>query len=107
MTGCGVSRSPMPTGTSLPSFGSATRLRLRGGPVSHRVSRRDFLGLGAAGAIGLARPLCQNAQAGEPDLIVFNAKVYTMDARVPRAEAFAVAGGKCVAMGRSSDIRAL
>src|SRR5262245_27888157 len=72
--------------------------------MPHRVSRRDFLGLGAAGAIELARPWWQTT---EPDFVVYNAKVYTMDARVPRAEAFAVAAGKFLALGRSSDIRAL
>jgi predicted amidohydrolase YtcJ len=74
--------------------------------MSHRVTRRNFLGLGAAGVIGLARPWRADAFA-EPDFVVFNAKVYTMDARVPRAEAFAVTGGRFAAIGRSADIRAL
>ena len=42
-----------------------------------------------------------------PDLIVVNAKVYTMDPRSPRAEAFAVSGGRFVAVGSTSDIRNL
>ncbi len=42
-----------------------------------------------------------------PDLIVINAKVYTMDARAPRAEAFAVSAGRFVAVGSTSDIKNL
>ena len=34
-----------------------------------------------------------------PDLIIVNAKVLTMDAGNPRAEAVAVAGGRIVAVG--------
>jgi predicted amidohydrolase YtcJ len=50
----------------------------------------------------------QAAGAGTaPDLIVINAKVYTMDARAPRAEAFAVTGGRFVAVGSTSDVRNL
>ena len=52
------------------------------------------------------------AQAGttrksDPDLIVINAKVYTMDSRAPRAEAFAVAAGRFTAVGSTPDIRNL
>jgi predicted amidohydrolase YtcJ len=72
--------------------------------MSHCVSRREFLGLGAAGVVGLARPW---QQAIPPDLVVFNANVYTMDARVPRADAFAVGGGKFLAIGAGADIRSL
>jgi hypothetical protein len=31
-----------------------------------------------------------------PDLLVINANVYTVDPRMPRAEAFAVSGGRFV-----------
>ena len=47
------------------------------------------------------------ASGTTPDLIVVNAKVYTMDTRAPRAEGFAVSGGKFSAVGSSSDIRNL
>ena len=61
-------------------------------------TRREFLGLtGAsiAGAIGAPwfgrMPLAaQTIDAHDADLVVLNAKVYTMDNRTPRAEAFAV-----------------
>ncbi len=41
------------------------------------------------------------------DMIVTNAKVLTMDAAKPRAEAVAVAGGKIVAVGMAADVAAL
>jgi len=63
-------------------------------------SRREFLGLTAAALAGLAR-------RADPELVVLNARVYTMDAALPRAEAFAVSGGRFAAVGRSADVRAL
>jgi predicted amidohydrolase YtcJ len=80
--------------------------------MSKRVSRRKFLGLGAIGAAAFARPwqadaFRQTAPATPPDLIVVNAKVFTMDPQLPRAEAFTVTGGRFGAIGRSAEIRAL
>jgi len=94
--------------------------------MNDRHSRREFMGLTAAGiACVLARPWIGDAhgsdaagvwpiapvvplmQNADPDLVVFNAKVYTMDPAAPRAEAFAMNGGRFVAVGRSADIRAL
>ncbi len=40
-------------------------------------------------------------------MIVVNANVYTVDARLPRAEAFAVRGGRFQAVGTNQDIRNL
>ena len=45
--------------------------------------------------------------AGAPDLILFNADIYTVDPNQPRAEAFAVRDGKFSAIGPVSEIRAL
>jgi hypothetical protein len=53
----------------------------------------------AAAAFGMLTP--------DADLVVFNAKVYTMDPARPRAEAFAVKDGRIIAVGRSADIRGL
>ncbi len=85
-----------------------------------RTSRREFMGLTAAGVAGAFAPpwarevrpgsfglVSQATQSAEPDLVVVNAKVYTMDAAAPRADAFAVSGGRFVAVGRTSDIRGL
>ena len=38
---------------------------------------------------------------------MFNAKVYTVDSRNPKAEAFAVKGDRFIAVGSTSDMRAL
>lgn len=47
------------------------------------------------------------AQKLTAELIVVNANVRTMDNRAPRAEAFAVLGGKIAALGSSAEIRQL
>ena len=88
--------------------------------MSDRKSRREFMGLTTAGAAGiLARPWlgesggffpapgAPSAQGVDPDLVVFNAKVYTMDPAMPRAEAFATSGGRFVAVGTTAAIKGL
>ena len=81
-----------------------------------KMSRNEFLGLSgvlAGAALGCGRSDDSGAQAPstrsatEPDLVVANARVYTMDDAQPRAEAFAIKGGKFLATGSSSDIRNL
>src|SRR5215831_3548088 len=67
-------------------------------------TRREFMGLATAGL--LTRPLRLLAPI-DPDLVVYNARVYTMDGSLPRAEAFAVAGSRFVAVGGSAEMRAL
>jgi predicted amidohydrolase YtcJ len=52
-------------------------------------------------------PQIAGAGGSDPDLIVINAKVYTMDARAPRAEAFAVSAGRFTAVGSTSDVKGL
>jgi predicted amidohydrolase YtcJ len=74
-------------------------------------SRRGFIGLAGAGIAGIAGGswlrVAGAAEALEPDLVVFNAKVYTVDSRMPKAEAFAVRDGRFVAVGSSEEIRKL
>ena len=71
-------------------------------------SRRGFLTLaGAVGMAGLSRGAWALAEGGDADLVVHNARVYTVDDRLPRAEAFAVRAGRFVAVGSSADMRAL
>ena len=82
-------------------------------------TRRDFITVAgaaaaaAAGAKALDGPLVAQAPpittagGNDPDLIVVNAKVYTMDSRAPRAEAFAVKAGRFTAVGATSDVRNL
>jgi predicted amidohydrolase YtcJ len=77
--------------------------------MKHRHSRRQFLrlaGVGLAGVIGV--PWLEGAAPGrDADLVVFNAKVYTVDRGAPKVEAFAVKGGRFAAAGSTEDIKAL
>ena len=86
-----------------------------------RQNRRHFITAASASLAALAgapelvagvgaAPTAPQAAGGggtSPDLIVVNAVVYTMDARAPRAEAFAVSGGRFVAVGTTGEIKNL
>ena len=83
--------------------------------MRHR-SRREFMGLTGAGLTAAASgswlrstPAVAAALADpqDADLVVFNAKVYTVDAGAPSAEAFAVKAGRFAAVGSTQDIKAL
>ena len=82
--------------------------------MTDRHSRREFIGLVALGAasaltsrrgLGIAASLA--APTPDADLVVFNARIYTMHPALPRAEAFAVKGGRFIAIGKTSDIKGL
>jgi predicted amidohydrolase YtcJ len=90
--------------------------------MSDRHSRREFMGITAAGIAGVvARPVIGDArssgahisprvsgsQSADADVVVLNAKIYTMDPAAPRADAFMTSGGRFVAVGRTADIRGL
>jgi predicted amidohydrolase YtcJ len=78
--------------------------------MTDRRSRREFMGLAALGAAGLiARPrsLFASLTPPDPDLVVINAKIYTMDPARARAEAFAVHAGRIVAVGTTAEVRGL
>ena len=69
-------------------------------------SRREFIALGTAGAANLiARVNSYWAQSTDADLVVINARVFTMDSAMPRAEAFAVSAGRFVAVGTNAQIK--
>jgi predicted amidohydrolase YtcJ len=70
-------------------------------------NRRRFLSL-AGGTFAGAMPWAGAAFADpqEPDLIVYNAKVQTVDNAMPQAQAFAVRAGRFVAVG-GNDIKSL
>ena len=82
-------------------------------------SRRDFISASSAGAAALlTAPLlsldaaAQGAVAAlnggqDPELMVINAKVHTVDPRAPRAEAFAVTGSRFSAVGSTADLKGL
>jgi predicted amidohydrolase YtcJ len=78
-----------------------------------KVTRKDFLGLGAVAAAGFATGCAPTGRgsAGDesqaPDLIVVNGNVLTQDDTRPPAEAFAVKDGRFTAVGSTDDIRNL
>ncbi len=74
--------------------------------IQNSHSRRSLLGWTGAG-LAAWPGLAGAAIALDPDIVVVNAKVYTVDDRAPRAEAFAVRDGRFLAVGSSADIRAL
>lgn len=74
------------------------------------LSRKEFLGLGAAAATGLSAG-CAAGGGGDaataPDLVVLNGRVLTQDDALPSATAFAVKDGRFVAVGADADVRHL
>src|SRR6202165_4882281 len=79
--------------------------------INPRPSRRVFISLAGAGIAGIINgPWLGSARAAEgpdADLVVFNAKVYTVDSRAPKAEAFAIKAGRFNAVGSTADIKGL
>jgi len=83
--------------------------------MKDRRSRRDFLEL-TAGAVAatfgspwVSRTVAAvaGAEAGNADLVVLNAKVYTVDSRMPKAEAFAVKNGRFIAVGTNEEVKGI
>ncbi len=78
---------------------------------THSHSRRAFLGFAGAGAAGLVGGRVAFGapveDARDADLVVFGAKVYTVDAGMPKAEAFAVKNGRFSAVGSNVEIKSL
>ncbi|MFV1985669.1 MAG: amidohydrolase [Gemmatimonadota bacterium] len=76
-------------------------------------TRREFMATGAAAAaFPLAVSGCAPTGSGggggsDPDLIVVNGNVHTIDDGQPRAEAFAVNDGRFLAVGSNDEIRNL
>jgi len=62
--------------------------------------------MGGALAGAAIAPRAAFADPQEPDLIVFNARVHTVDTAIPAAQAFAARAGRFVAVG-SNDIKSL
>ena len=83
----------------------------------HRHSRREFLGMTGMAVAGFAsgslpgttvfgETHSADADPRHADLVVFNAKVYTVDSRTPKAEAFAVKGGRFIYVGSATEAKA-
>ncbi|HEV8040247.1 MAG TPA: amidohydrolase [Bryobacteraceae bacterium] len=62
------------------------------------LSRRDFVGLLGATAL--------SASSTEPEIILINGVIHTMDPANPQAEAVAVANGRFLAVGMNAEISA-
>jgi predicted amidohydrolase YtcJ len=62
------------------------------------LSRRDFVGLLGATAL--------SAASTEPELILLNGVIHTMDPANPQAEAVAIANGRFLAVGTNAEISA-
>ncbi|MEP6643249.1 MAG: amidohydrolase [Acidobacteriaceae bacterium] len=79
--------------------------------TNDRHSRRKFLGLSGAGIAALAGGpwlgATAAAKAQGADLVVFNAKIHTVDPQATIAEALAVKAGHFAAVGSNSDIKGL
>jgi predicted amidohydrolase YtcJ len=90
--------------------------------TKHRYSRREFMGLSGAGVAGFIGAKWSGSWPGswpgraaaaaldptsEPDLVVFNSTIYTVDPLKPRAQAFAVKAGRFIAVGDTEDIKSL
>ena len=93
--------------------------------MADRRTRREFMGLTVAGTAGALTPSWLGAAPGsfasgafgsggfvssaalDPELVVVNARVYTMERATPRAQAFAVSGGRFVAIGTTAEMRSL
>ncbi len=72
------------------------------------IDRRAFLGLTGAGLVsGPWLGIASAAEGPDADLVVYNAKVYTVDSRAPKVEAFAVKAGKFTAVGSTAEMKAL
>jgi predicted amidohydrolase YtcJ len=73
-------------------------------------SRREFISLMAAGIASVVSGQSLSAEpfleGKDPDLVVFNAKIYTMDSP-PRSAAFAVNAGRFVLVGSDDEVKAL
>src|SRR6516162_4964224 len=75
--------------------------------------RREFMGLTGASVAGSVVAQSRWGQAlaavapQEPDLVVLNARAYTVDPVAPQAEAFAVKADRFVAVGSSEEVRSL
>jgi len=83
--------------------------------MKDRRSRRDFLEL-TAGAVAATfaspwvRPTVAamaGAEAGNADLVILNAKIYTVDPSMPKAEALAVKNSRFIAVGTTEEVKGL
>src|SRR5688572_5349664 len=58
-------------------------------------------------AIALIAPPAARAQSQDADLILTNARIYTVDAARPRAQAVAIRSGRIIFVGSAQEVTAL
>jgi predicted amidohydrolase YtcJ len=77
--------------------------------MPHRTTRRDLLAFAGGSLItpALGAQELQDPSAFAPELVVFKARVFTVDSHQPRAEAFAIANGRFLAVGSNAAVRNL
>ena len=72
-------------------------------------NRRKFLGwsglIAGAAASGSCAGGGRQSSSFEPDLVLLNGRIYTMDDDLPRAEAFAVKSGRFCRRGQQQGCR--
>jgi hypothetical protein len=73
------------------------------------LTRRNFVSnsIALAGMYAAAKtiePIAAAAQDSKADWIIENAKIITLDAKTPRAQAIAIAGDKIVGVGARRDL---
>ena len=68
--------------------------------VGGHITRRGFLyGLGAVAMVPITRM--------EPELILYNGNIWTVNEKVPRAQALAISGGRLLAVGANDEVLGL
>ncbi len=76
------------------------------------LTRREFVaGAAAMGSIYAAakavEPIAASAQNAKADTLIENARIVTLDSKVPRAEAIAIAGEKVIGVGTRRELEAM
>src|SRR5258708_20869771 len=84
----------------------------RGASMTRTLNRRQVVGMAGAGLALLGSRAARAAAAAladwaAPDLVVLNARIYTMDSTQPMLQAVAVKDGRFVALGSTHDIKGL
>lgn len=85
--------------------------------MKKHTNRREFLGLTGASVAGVAgsgflrtnafgETDITDADPRRADLVVLNARVFTVDSRAPKAEAFAVKGSRFIYVGNTTEAKA-
>src|SRR5436305_4850507 len=84
------------------------------GPTANRRDKREWLLLNQRLAMKpfvavtiLSIAMSTQAASLNPDIVIVNAVIHTMDEKAPRAEALAISDNRIAAVGSTAEIRAL